>query len=124
MAIEIAPDNDRRAATTCPCKWCGKPTRMLGTRMCDLCWELDRRIRHDPELAQRMLESLGEVDHQLTDTDILDCFAEVQPGDTHRNYLVAVGRAIEGRVLGLQALDRANIERAVNERAERREPRA
>lgn len=38
-----------------PCKWCAAPTDMTGTKMCDRCWELERRIRHDPDLARRML---------------------------------------------------------------------
>ena len=29
---------------TCPCRFCGTPTRMLGTRMCDDCYELWTRI--------------------------------------------------------------------------------
>ena len=24
---------------SCPCKFCGTPTRMMGTKMCDACWE-------------------------------------------------------------------------------------
>lgn len=27
-----------------PCKYCGKPTPMLGTKLCDSCWELASRI--------------------------------------------------------------------------------
>lgn len=38
-----------------PCKWCGTPTPSLGTKMCDRCWELDRRISADPVLAARIL---------------------------------------------------------------------
>lgn len=40
---------------TVPCKWCGKPTPMLGTRMCDRCWELEHRIVMDIELAKKMI---------------------------------------------------------------------
>jgi hypothetical protein len=43
---------------TVPCELCSKPTQMLGTKRCDPCWELERRIRHDPELARRILEGL------------------------------------------------------------------
>lgn len=49
---------DRNA--TVPCKWCGNPTRMRGTRMCDGCWELDWRIRATPALAQRILDDVHE----------------------------------------------------------------
>jgi len=41
---------------TVPCKWCGEPTRMLGTKMCDRCWELDSRIRNDKALARKILK--------------------------------------------------------------------
>lgn len=41
-----------------PCRLCEKPTPMLGTKLCDRCWELETRIRNDPELA---LKILGDV---------------------------------------------------------------
>jgi len=31
---------------TIPCKYCGEPTLMLGTKLCDFCWELAWRIGH------------------------------------------------------------------------------
>lgn len=34
---------------------------MLGTKLCDPCWELEHRIKLDPELARRML---AEIDRQ------------------------------------------------------------
>jgi len=43
---------------TVPCTWCGKPTTMLGTKLCDRCWELETRIHHDPKLAKRMLTAI------------------------------------------------------------------
>lgn len=45
--------------TTIPCKWCGKPTTYLGTKMCNRCYELSDRIERDPELAKRMIKELG-----------------------------------------------------------------
>jgi len=29
---------------TIPCKTCGKPTPMLGTKLCDPCWEVETRL--------------------------------------------------------------------------------
>jgi hypothetical protein len=29
---------------TVPCKFCGDPTPMLGTKLCDGCWEVSRRL--------------------------------------------------------------------------------
>lgn len=43
---------------TCPCRLCGKPTQMLGTKLCDFCWELERRIHRDPEIARRILNEM------------------------------------------------------------------
>ena len=28
-----------------PCDTCGQPTTMLGTRRCDPCWEVEKRLR-------------------------------------------------------------------------------
>lgn len=44
---------------TVPCKHCETPTPMTGTEMCNRCWELDTRIRHNPELAVSIIEDLG-----------------------------------------------------------------
>lgn len=37
---------------TVPCKICGKPTHMLGTKLCDPCWEVESRL-------DRFLETPG-----------------------------------------------------------------
>ena len=39
-----------------PCKWCGRATRMLGTELCDVCWELETRIKANPKLAVKIIE--------------------------------------------------------------------
>lgn len=44
---------------TVDCKWCGTPTLMLGTKMCDRCWELQTRIESNLDLAKRMIEELS-----------------------------------------------------------------
>lgn len=41
------------------CGICGKPTRMLGTKRCDGCWELETRIHRDPELARQILDGMS-----------------------------------------------------------------
>jgi NMD protein affecting ribosome stability and mRNA decay len=45
---------------TVPCKWCGEPTLMLGTKMCDRCWELEHRISADIALAMKIISALLE----------------------------------------------------------------
>jgi hypothetical protein len=44
---------------TVPCELCGDPTPMTGTKRCDRCWELERRIKSDPELAKRIFLQLN-----------------------------------------------------------------
>jgi hypothetical protein len=40
---------------TVPCIWCGTPTAYTGTKQCDACHELDKRISDSPELAARIV---------------------------------------------------------------------
>ena len=44
---------------TVPCRICSTLTPMLGTKLCDRCWELDYRIESDVELAIKILNNLG-----------------------------------------------------------------
>ncbi len=41
---------------TVPCELCGRDTRMLGTKRCDGCWELETRIRGDISMTLKILE--------------------------------------------------------------------
>lgn len=47
---------------TVPCTRCGTPTPMLGTRLCDPCWERQRHVTEEEEalikLGARVLEIL------------------------------------------------------------------
>lgn len=43
---------------TVSCELCGSPTDMTGTKRCNRCWELEKRIQADPELAQKILKKL------------------------------------------------------------------
>ena len=45
---------------TVPCKYCGEPTPMLGTKMCDKCWELECRIIANIDLAKKIIFALSE----------------------------------------------------------------
>ena len=40
---------------TVPCGLCGTLTIMTGTKRCDRCWELEKRVQREPELAARIL---------------------------------------------------------------------
>lgn len=44
---------------TIPCRLCNKPTKMLGTKLCDECWELESRIHNQPQLAQKVLDQMN-----------------------------------------------------------------
>jgi hypothetical protein len=46
---------------TTDCRYCGKQTPMLGTKLCDPCWELKRLINHSPELARQILEEVDKT---------------------------------------------------------------
>jgi hypothetical protein len=52
---------------TTPCKYCGKPTPMLGTKLCDPCWELEKRIGISPEVAREILMEAMEAICKLKD---------------------------------------------------------
>ena len=51
----IKKDNN---TPTVPCRICKDETPMLGTKLCDRCWELETRINRDPDLAERILTRL------------------------------------------------------------------
>ena len=38
-----------------PCGLCGEPTPMLGTKRCDRCWELEKRVQRAPAIALKVL---------------------------------------------------------------------
>jgi len=42
-----------------PCGICGTPTPMTGTKRCNRCWELESRIKGDPDLARKILDQLN-----------------------------------------------------------------
>jgi hypothetical protein len=46
---------------TTACKYCGEQTSMLGTKLCDPCWELGWRIEAAPELALEILTKLNKT---------------------------------------------------------------
>lgn len=47
------------------CALCGKPTQMKGTKRCDPCWELEWRVKVRPDIARRILNTLGGADETL-----------------------------------------------------------
>lgn len=47
-----------KTTETVPCRICSNPTLMIGTMLCDRCWELECRIKADPELAAKILGQL------------------------------------------------------------------
>jgi hypothetical protein len=46
---------DKPEALSVPCELCGVPTAYVGTKRCNRCWELERRIQADLELAKKIL---------------------------------------------------------------------
>jgi hypothetical protein len=47
-------------AKTIPCRICGKPTKMLGTMLCDRCWELETRIEMDLDIAKKIIAEIED----------------------------------------------------------------
>lgn len=43
---------------TVPCELCTRQTPMLGTKLCDRCWELKTRITGNLELARKILATI------------------------------------------------------------------
>lgn len=51
------------ARETVPCRLCGKPTPMTGTKLCDRHWELEGRVLAEPDMTRRILAShTGEAE--------------------------------------------------------------
>jgi len=44
---------------TIPCRLCGRPTPMLGTKLCNPCWETDRAVTSNPDLARKILAGMA-----------------------------------------------------------------
>lgn len=59
---------------TVPCGLCETPTKSTGTQRCDRCWELERRIDSDRELARRIL------DQPIPSNDVWH-LSQLKPGD-------------------------------------------
>jgi len=58
---------------TIACRLCGAMTGMLGTQLCDRCYELETRIQRDPELSRKIL---AELPYPGTRTGRFTCSAE------------------------------------------------
>lgn len=44
--------------TTVSCVVCGEQTYLVRTRLCDFCYDLDRRIRQNPYAADRIIKNI------------------------------------------------------------------
>lgn len=40
------------------CHICQSPTEMTGTKLCDECWEMERRIHQNPSKAQKIIDKV------------------------------------------------------------------
>lgn len=64
---------------TVPCGLCGRATRMTGTKRCDRCYELERRIQDDPALARQILRTVSEKKAEALKQDLEDKWAAEGP---------------------------------------------
>ena len=62
------------AAKAIPCKKCGRPTDMLGTKLCSICWELNSKIRF---LA-------SEIGYEYTEKIVVSFLAEASAEEKKR----------------------------------------
>lgn len=53
--------SDMSDEITIPCRFCGEPTRMLGTKLCDPCWEIKRLIDARPAVVKTILSQREEL---------------------------------------------------------------
>lgn len=51
------------------CKWCGHTIRRNTTKRCEPCYELESGIKHQPEVARKILNTL-KVLQMLSDKEI------------------------------------------------------
>ena len=72
---------------TVPCGLCGKPTPMTGTKRCDFCWEMEGRIRREPDLARKVLAQLEADNTAAVLKDALKLLDEVASGFTRHDGL-------------------------------------
>jgi len=51
------------------CKWCGHTIRKNRTKKCEPCYDLEMGIKHQPEVARKILNTL-RVLNMLSDKEI------------------------------------------------------
>lgn len=75
-----------------PCKYCGTPTKMTGTKECDRCWEIERAIlsnkesqsvqyKSNPELAIKIRNILSKSNPEPIGHKAGNVFSMVQPAE-------------------------------------------
>lgn len=78
--------DDEASVTTVPCETCGAPTEMLGTKRCDACHEVEKRLpdylrsANGRALVRRLLQEQTNVEaddekrtHELCETGVQIC---------------------------------------------------
>jgi ribosomal protein L37E len=71
---------------TVPCSECGERTTSIGTKLCDRCWELNKRIVADPKLAQQLLDKVQDHTKQSTTHSCRWCAAPISNVDLRSCY--------------------------------------
>lgn len=82
---------------TTSCTQCGKPTRMLGTKLCDGCWERNRRA----EWASRQEMSTEKAVNKSSNDDLIAAILEEMTASctlTWRERAACILSAIESRI--------------------------
>ncbi len=65
-------DPNKHDSETVPCELCGRPTKMLSTKRCDGCWELETRISGDVSMTLKILKRNHNMKTVLVE-HVTDC---------------------------------------------------
>lgn len=76
-----------------PCELCNKPTPMTGSKRCDRCWELERRIQADPAIARKIISGLEEPEPRISHSERLQHLANLC--ERHKRDLLPAPTVIE-----------------------------
>ena len=64
---------DRFGQPVVPCETCNRDTTMLGTRLCDACWEVERRLddylSRSDKAREYVRARLANADQNATDAE-------------------------------------------------------
>jgi hypothetical protein len=95
--------SEYKGQETVPCIICGEPTPMLGTQLCNRCWELKNRIEMDKELAAKILVNVYKSNNLHEGDEAVSFFHGFLEGQTQAR--ARVFKAIEDAAAIAETVD-------------------